>query len=148
MIAKFATGMARRGILKGALGLGAAVGLGGKVSHGLAPRGQGPTISSGMSEGFAQQGPMLNAPVSGALAREQPSWLKALEREGDDFRERESNRLRVDTLDIDLAALRGTSPAWRLVQQKARDKARRDAAMTLWERLEQGRKRWLEELLR
>lgn len=133
MIGKLATGMARRGILKGALGLGAAVGLGGKVSYGA----QVPMYPPGV--GYR---PMQQALVGGGVPAERPDWLKALDSEAEAAQEREATRPRVDTLDLDIAALRGPSPAWKLIQQKARDRARHDAMKSIWQRAREGAERW------
>jgi hypothetical protein len=128
MIGKLATGMARRGILKGALGLGAAAGIGGNVSHGTGLLGPLTLPASALP-------PATPLP-------DRPDWLRAMQREVDEAQEREMVRPRVDSLDLDLAALRGPSPAWKLTQQKARDKVRREASKTLWQRIDDATTRW------
>ena len=133
MIGKLATGMARRGILKGALGLGAAAGIGGNVSHGAGLLGVGTLPAAALPTDY--QGPATLLP-------DRPDWLKAIQREADEAQEREMTRPRVDTLDLDLAALRGPSPAWKLIQQRTRDAARREAARTIWQRVEDAATRW------
>ena len=145
MIGKLTGAMGRRGILRGAMGLGAAVGLGGKVSHGH-PIGGAELMPMGPTLG----GPGFQGPINPTRQDnpEPPNWLKELDREGDELREREFTRVRIDTLDIDLAALRGPSPAWKLVQQKGRDKARREAAKTLWQRIDDARRQWFRGLAR
>ena len=77
-----------------------------------------------------------------------PDWLRAMEREAEAVSEAEMNRPRVDTLDLDLAALRGPSPAWKLLQQKSRDRMRREAAKTIWQRVGEARERWFRSLTR
>lgn len=137
MIGKLATGMARRGILKGALGLGAAVGLGGKVGNAatLPPQ----ALSAGVSSHGGWVIP---------THEEEPEWLKAMGRETSDLDEAEMLRPRVDTLDIDLAVMRGPSPAWKLNVQRARDKARRDASRKMWDRLREARDKWVRSIIR
>lgn len=71
-----------------------------------------------------------------------------MEREAEAVSEAEMNRPRVDTLDLDLAALRGPSPAWKLLQQKSRDRMRREAAKTIWQRVGEARERWYRSLTR
>ena len=134
MIGKLASAMGRRGILRGALGLGAAVGIAGAGQVSRGPHMPQPMPPSLGGLGLMQQG--------GLATQASPDWLRAMEREAEAVSEAEMNRPRVDTLDLDLAALRGPSPAWKLLQQKARDKARREAARTIWQRVEDAATRW------
>lgn len=141
MIGKLTGAMGRRGILRGAMGLGAAVGLGGagQVTTGAQPMGLMPP-SVGYQSGLQAAG--MSAPPP------RPDWLKALDSEAEAMAEREGMRPRVDTLDLDLAALRGPSPAWKLIQQKARDRDRREAMKSLWQRAREGSERWFRSLAR
>jgi len=132
MIGKLAGAMGRRGILRGAVGLGAAAGIGGNVSHGAGLLGVG-KLPAALPPVY--QGPATPLP-------DRPDWLKAIQREADEAQEREMTRPRVDTLDLDLAALRGPSPAWKLIQQRGRDAARREAARTIWQRVEDAATLW------
>jgi hypothetical protein len=137
MIGKLTGAMGRRGILRGAVGLGAAVGLGGagQVTTG-AP------ITGLMPPRVDYQGGLKQAVGVPPAVSDRPDWLKALDSEAEAMAEREGMRPRVDTLDLDLAALRGPSPAWKLTQQKARDKVRREASKTLWQRIDDATTRW------
>ena len=141
MIEKLAGAMGRRGILRGAMGLGAAVGLrgSGQVTTGAPALGAMPP-SVGHSGGLQ--------PVRMSTPPPRPDWLKALDSEAEAMAEREAMRLRVDTLDLDLAALRGPSPAWKLIRQRARDQARREAMKSLWQRAREGSERFFRSLAR
>lgn len=139
MIGKLTGAMGRRGILRGAVGLGAAVGLrgAGQVTTGDAALGL-------MRPSVGYQG--LQQAVG--VPPDRPDWLKALDTEAEAMAEREGMRPRVDTLDLDLAALRGPSPAWKLIRQRARDQARREAMKSLWQRAREGSERWFRSLAR
>lgn len=139
MIEKLAGAMGRRGILRGAVGLGAAVGLrgAGQVTNGASTMGL-------MPPSVGRQGLL----AAGGPTSTRPDWLKALDSEAEAMAERETMRPRVDTLDLDLAALRGPSPAWKLIRQRARDQARREAMKSLWQRAREGSERWFRSLAR
>lgn len=138
MIGRLASAMGRRGILRGALGLGAAVGIAGAGQVSRGPHMPQPMPPSLGGLGLMQQG--------GLAAQASPDWLRAMEREAEAVSEAEMNRPRVDTLDLDLAVLRGPSPAWKLLQQKARDRVRREAMKSIWQRLQEGGERWMRSI--
>lgn len=127
MIGKLATGMARRGILKGALGLGAAVGLGGS---GFAA--DVPTSAQRKVMARASSGALLDA-CGGMSPGDYPPEVKCLEDAYDAFRRRERYRPAIDGLDVDVAALRSPSPAWKLMTQRQRQIDRDNTSGSLWD---------------
>lgn len=131
MIGTTIKAMGRRGILRGALGLGAAIGVGAKRTrdgHGTIP----PVGSYGQ-----------DAPSQSINSLEQPSWLDALGKAAETAEREIYRHARFDNLDLDLAMLRSPSPAYKLVVQRARDERRRVAQQSLWERFHAARKGWL-----
>lgn len=140
MIGKgIAAAIARRGFLGGALGLGAAAGLGVKPSGAAQIGLGGMTLPASELPGTPHSGP-------GNLLREEPSWLKGLYGEARERQRVENDRVRFDNLDLDLAMLRSPSPAYKLVMQARRNRARELATMTLWERVNEAREKWMRGL--
>lgn len=139
MIGKIATGMARRGILKGALGLGAAVGLGVPQRQ---PSGYPPAGGGWVGPGSAGPLTTLPQPVP------EPDWLKEIEARAGERQDELFRRPRFDGLDLELATLRSPSPAWKLATQRARDRAREREMTTWWDRLRDARDKWMRSLTR
>ena len=147
MIEKLAGALGRRGVIRGALGLGAAVRLGG----GLAQKGATARDDFALANrGLALGGPYVGTQQAAINPTPLPDWIKALEEEAEGLHERERarERMKVDGLDIDIAMLRGPSPAWKLATQRARDTARVEAAKSLWQRLSDAKGEWYRSLTR
>lgn len=131
MIGTAIKAMGRRGILRGAVGLGAAIGIGAptertsNVSFGNVP------IGTGSAPGI---------PIS---EPEHPPWLDAIAKEANELDTRHYMRPTFDGLDLDLAMLRSPSPAYKIVTQRVRDERQRIARQSLWDRFHESRKRWL-----
>lgn len=137
MIGKLATGMARRGILKGALGLGAAVGLGAGGAEGRGAR------------SWLLTGARGAAPLEGGsqAEAEPPAWLDAMAQAAQAKDEENHMVARFDGLDLEFAMLRSPSPSWKLVMQRRRDRERTLAARSLWDRWLDMQKKWRKGLL-
>ena len=146
MIGKLAGALGRRGVIKGALGLGAAVGLGAGVAK-PPPMVVGAALGSG---GFSDARGIRWLPMDQASTggNDPPRWVEDLRRVAEAANEAERYRSKIDGLDVDLAMLRGPTPAWKLATQRARDKARSDASRTLWQRFNDAQSEWYRSLTR
>ena len=131
MIGKAAVALGRRGLFRGAIGLGARGGRASNVSFGNVP-----SIAHGTG----------NAPGIPMPEPEHPPWLDAIAKEANELDTRHYMRPTFDGLDLDLAMLRSPSPAYKIVTQRARDERQRIARQSLWDRFHESRKRWLKGL--
>lgn len=128
--------MGRRGILKGAVGLGAAIGIG-------APRSSAGAALN-LPRGYVGGDPNIRSAAEGGRA---PEWLKKMGREADEASEKFYSRTTFDGLDLDLAMLRSPSPGYKLSMQRARDARRAREQRSISERLQAAIERWREGLL-
>lgn len=135
MIGKTMAAMGRRNILRGALGLGAAIGLG-------APRSSGASLGSPPS--FSERGENGSGRCS---IDPEPEWFRSLSRESHAAVNAINNRPDFDGLDLDLAMLRSPSPAYKIVMQRRRHVERRKACQTIWDRLDEARNKWMKGIL-
>lgn len=132
MLGKLAASIGRRGILRGGLGLAAAVGLGGSGVVGRA-------AAEGMTFG-----PPL-APLEFDVSRVsayQPEAIEELKAAASAHADTEALRPRFDGLDVDIAVLRSPSPAWKLMAQRRREAERYAVGQSLWRRLQDRLEQW------
>lgn len=129
--------LVRRGILKGALGLGAAIGVGLPKSDGAFPQPMPPAggLWSSGSVGY------------GVPPREDPSWLVDLEKAAQCRHSELYGRPSFDGLDLDLAMLRSASPAWKMTRQRQRQAAREREMRSLWDHISDARKGLMKGIL-
>ena len=136
MIGTAIKAMGRRGVIRGAIGLGAAIGIGapGRVGGGL---GQ-PMPPSGI--------PIGNPNSLSTTEPDHPPWLAALHEQAHAEDARRYAKPTFDGLDLDLAMIRSTSPAFKIVTQRVRDERRRVAHQSMWDKFYEGHKRWRKSL--
>lgn len=138
MIDKLAGVLGRRGVIKGALGLGAAVGLG---------------VPQRQTSGYPPVGGWVGPGSAGPLTKPpepvpEPDWLKAIEARAGERQDELFRRPKFDGLDLELATLRSPSPAWKLATQRSRERAREREMQTWWDRLRDARDKWMRSLTR
>lgn len=136
MIGTAIKAMGRRGILRGAVGLGAAIGLG-------APKSQQGNVYGG----FVESPPVGGRSVAASSTLpDPPEWLEALNKGANEANIEHYSRPTFDNLDLDLAMLRSPSPAYKIVMQRARDERFRKRQQTLWDRFWAADKAWRRSL--
>ena len=134
---KLGSAIGRRGVLGGALGLGAgaAIGSGRPYVVGSPQQPVPPSIS-----GYSSSGGSI-----GPHPQQAPEAVRALWKRREEVTRAYLNRPRIAGLDLDLAARRGVSPTWICLQQSARDRRHvsivdklRDEAHSLLEAAQKG----------
>jgi hypothetical protein len=137
MIGTAIKAMGRRGILRGALGLGAAVGIGApqtQIGGGMTPRVSLRDLSGNQTPRIPSSEP------------DPPAWLDALHKDANAVDRARHTRPTFDGLDLDLAMLRSPSPAYKIVKQRVRDEAWRRRQETLWEKFWSANAEWRRSL--
>lgn len=129
--------MGRRGILRGAVGLGAAIGIGApqsRTSGGAVP----PSVPR-MGRHASGVGPSSSEP-------DPPAWLDALHKDANAADIERYRRPTFDGLDLDLAMLRSPSPAYKIVKQRVRDEAWRKRQESMWDKFWSANATWRRSL--
>lgn len=122
---KLGSAIGRRGVLGGALGLGAGAAIGGKKKGYVVSQPQTGGPMSPLSRGESYSG--------GPNGLQAPEAVRALWKRRDDLQREYHDRPQIGGCDLDLVALRSVSLTWAMLQQRRRDRDRRSVMDALTE---------------
>jgi hypothetical protein len=120
---KLGSAIGRRGVLGGALGLGAGAAIGSGRPYGVAPR----------PGGMMQAPPPISGYSGGPNGLQAPEAVRALWKRHADLQREYHDRPQIGGCDLDLVALRSVSLTWAMLQQRRRDRDRRSVMDALTE---------------